>query len=45
MQAADTPDVVRMAIRWSRLNLIRHALVLAACLAALRAFELATQKW
>jgi hypothetical protein len=41
MRAADAPDVVRMAIRWSRLNLIRHALVLAAWLAALRAFELA----
>jgi len=29
-----------MATRWSRLNALRHALVLAAWLAALRAFEL-----
>ena len=41
MRAPDTPDVVRMAIRWSRLNLVRHGLVLAAWIAALRALELA----
>ena len=41
MRAADTPDVVAAATRWSRLNLLRHLLVLAAWLASLRAFELA----
>jgi hypothetical protein len=40
MRAADTPGAVAMATRWSRLNALRHALVLAAWLAALRAFEL-----
>jgi hypothetical protein len=41
MRAADTPDVVVAATRWSRLNVLRHVLVLAAWLASLRAFELA----
>ena len=41
MRAADTPDVVAVATRWSRLNVLRHVLVLAAWLASLRAFELA----
>jgi len=41
MPAADSPGVVSTAMWWSRLNLIRHGLVLAAWLAALRAFELA----
>ena len=41
MRAADTPDVVAVATRWSRLNALRHVLVLAAWLASLRAFELA----
>jgi hypothetical protein len=41
MRAADTPDVVRTALRWSHLNGLRHVLVLAAWLASLRAFELA----
>ena len=41
MRAADTPDVVAVAMRWSRLNVLRHVLVLAAWLASLRAFELA----
>jgi hypothetical protein len=41
MRAADTPGVVAMATRWSRLNALRHVLVLVAWLAALRAFELA----
>jgi hypothetical protein len=43
MRAADTPDVVTTAIRWSRLSGLRHALVLAAWLASLRAFELASR--
>ena len=41
MRAADTPDVVAVAMRWSRLNVLRHVLMLAAWLASLRAFELA----
>ena len=41
MRAADTPEVMDVAVRWSRLNLLRHVLVLAAWLASLRAFELA----
>ena len=41
MRAADAPDVVAVATRWSRLNALRHVLVLAAWLASLRAFELA----
>ena len=41
MRAADAPDVVAVAMRWSRLNVLRHVLVLAAWLASLRAFELA----
>ena len=41
MRAADTPDVLGMATRWSHLNVLRHVLVLAAWLASLRAFELA----
>jgi hypothetical protein len=40
MDAADGPDAVRIATRWSHLNLLRHALVLAAWLAALQAFAL-----
>jgi hypothetical protein len=40
MRAAEAPGVVAMATRWSRLNALRHVLVLAAWLAALRAFEL-----
>ena len=41
MRAAGTHDDVGIATRWSRLNVLRHALVLAAWLASLRAFELA----
>lgn len=41
MRKAGHPDDVAMALRWSRLNALRHALVLAAWLASLRAFELA----
>ena len=38
--AADSPESVAAAIRWSRLNYLRHAIVLVAWLAALRAFGL-----
>ena len=41
MRAPETPRLIDGAVRWSRLNLLRHALVLAAWLSALRAFELA----
>jgi hypothetical protein len=41
MRAADTPEVVAAATGWSRLNVLRHVVVLAAWLASLRAFELA----
>jgi hypothetical protein len=43
MRAADTPQTVTTAVRWSRLNLLRHGVVLVAWLAALRAFELAAR--
>jgi hypothetical protein len=43
MRAADTPDTLTTATRWSRLNLLRHGVVLAAWVAALRAFELAAR--
>ena len=41
MRKAGSPDDVATAMRWSRLNALRHVLVLAAWLASLRAFELA----
>jgi hypothetical protein len=44
MRTPDGPAAVETAIRWSRLNLLRHGLVLGAWLAALRAFELAAQR-
>jgi hypothetical protein len=44
MRAPDTPGVIETALRWSRLNLLRHGLVLAAWLSALRAFELAAAR-
>ena len=40
MGAADSPQAAARAIRWSRLDYVRHALVLAAWLAGLRAFAL-----
>ncbi|HSJ32864.1 MAG TPA: hypothetical protein VK933_15595 [Longimicrobiales bacterium] len=40
MQAANSPDVVSSAIRWAQLNNVRHVLVLAALLAALKTFSL-----
>jgi hypothetical protein len=40
MGAADSPESVAIATRWSTLNYLRHAFVLAAWLAALKAFGL-----
>ncbi len=40
MRAADSPESVAAAIRWSTLNYLRHAIVLAAWLASLKAFAL-----
>lgn len=40
MRAESSPDAVSAAIRWARLNDLRHLLVLAALLAALRTFSL-----
>jgi hypothetical protein len=41
MEAPDTAESVEAAVRWGRLNYLRHALVLTAWLAALRTFALA----
>jgi hypothetical protein len=38
--APDSPEAVSTAIRWSQLNYLRHAFVLVAWLASLRAFGL-----
>src|SRR5438876_3276255 len=38
--AADSPSSVAVATRWWNLNYLRHAIVLTACLASLRAFSL-----
>ncbi len=35
---SSAPDATQIAIRWASLNHVRHALILAALLAALRAF-------
>jgi hypothetical protein len=40
MGAADSPESVAVATRWSTLNYLRHAFVLAAWLASLKAFGL-----
>jgi hypothetical protein len=40
LSAADSPDAAAAATRWSHLNYLRHAIVLVAWLAALRAFAL-----
>ena len=40
MQAANSPDAAATAIRWAQLNNVRHLLVLAALLAALKTFSL-----
>ena len=41
MDAPDSPAAVATATRWLRLNYVRHAVVLAAWLAALKTFALA----
>ena len=40
MRAPDSPRSVAAATRWANLNHLRHAIVLAAWLAALKAFAL-----
>ena len=40
MRAADTPEAVEGAARWVSLGYVRHALLFAAAVAALRAFAL-----
>jgi hypothetical protein len=40
MQAENSPDAVSSAIRWAQLNNVRHVLVLAALLAALKTLSL-----
>ena len=44
MRAADSPSSVAAATRWRNLNYARHATVLVAWLAALRAFALFYQQ-
>jgi hypothetical protein len=41
MRAPDSPESVATATRWANLNYLRHAIVLAAWLAALKAFAFA----
>ncbi|MGH6800238.1 MAG: hypothetical protein ACRECZ_02260 [Methylocella sp.] len=40
MRAADSSESVTKAIQWANLNYVRHAIALAAWLAALKAFSL-----
>jgi hypothetical protein len=40
MKASDSPTSAAAATRWSRLNYLRHVVVLAAWLASLQAFRL-----
>jgi hypothetical protein len=40
MQAENSLDAASSAIRWAQLNNLRHSLVLAAWLAALKTFSL-----
>jgi hypothetical protein len=44
MAATDSPESVAAATRWSNLNYLRHAIVLAAWLASLRTFALFNQQ-
>jgi len=44
MRAADSPSSAAVATRWWTLNYVRHAIVLAAWLAALQAFALLYQQ-
>lgn len=43
MGAADSPESAAVAVRWENLNYLRHVIVLAAWLAALKAFALLHQ--
>jgi hypothetical protein len=44
MGAPDSPESVAIATRWSTFNYVRHALVLAAWLAAMKSFSLLYQR-
>ena len=44
MRAADSPEAVAVATRWWNLNYLRHAIVLAAWLMALKAFAVLYQQ-
>jgi hypothetical protein len=44
MRAPDSPESAALATRWSNLNYLRHAIVLAAWLASLRTFALFHQQ-
>ena len=44
MAAPDSPESVEIASRWSNLNYLRHAVVLAAWLASLKAFAVFHQQ-
>ena len=44
MKVADSPEAVAVATRWAYLNNVRHAIVLVAWLAALRAFAIFHQQ-
>lgn len=44
MNAADTPQSVAAATRWATLNYLRHAILLAAWLAALKTLTLFYQR-
>jgi hypothetical protein len=44
MRAADSPNSVAVATRWSSLNHVRHAIVLVAWLTALKAFAIFYQQ-
>lgn len=43
MEARNSPESVATALQWTNLNYLRHALILAAWLAALKAFALMYQ--
>ncbi len=41
LRATDSPESVATAVRWAKLNHVRHAILLTAWLAALKAFAVA----
>ena len=43
MKEADSPESAAIAVHWGQLNYLRHALVLAAWLASLRALRCGTR--